>query len=82
MEKLSLQAIQPTETLKRSIVKTVTYRAAIIILDFFCLYLFTGQIKAAIWFTIISNLYTSLGYFIHERVWDRIKWGRIVYKQV
>jgi uncharacterized membrane protein len=24
---------------------------------------------------IASNIYTTLGYFLHERVWARIKWG-------
>jgi len=77
MEKVSVIPDYPTETLKRSLVKTLTYRGTIIVLDFVCLYIFTGQLKAAIWFTIVSNIYTSLGYFIHERVWDKIKWGRI-----
>ena len=66
------------ETLRRSIVKTVSYRAAILILDFTAIYLFTGQIKVALGFMIVSNIYTTLGYFFHERIWDKIKWGKIV----
>ena len=26
---------------------------------------------------IVSNIYTTIGYFLHERIWDRIKWGKI-----
>ena len=72
-----LQASHPDETLKRSMVKTISYRTIIIILDFGTLYLFTGKIKVAVGFTIISNLYTTVAYFFHERIWDKVKWGRI-----
>jgi uncharacterized membrane protein len=68
------------ETIGRSVVKTISYRLAILILDFTCIYLFTGQIKIALGFMVISNIYTTLGYFFHERIWDRIKWGKIMNK--
>ncbi len=67
----------PGETLKRSIVKTVTYRLVVLVLDFSVIYLFTGQIKIAVGFMILSNIYTSFSYFFHERIWDNIKWGTI-----
>jgi len=69
------------ETLKRSIVKTISYRVVILILDFTSIYLFTGKIKIALGFMLISNIYTTLGYFFHERIWDRIKWGKIIYQK-
>lgn len=64
------------ETLKRTLVKTISYRIAIIIFDFTAVYLFTGKVKIALGFMLVSNIYTSVGYFIHERVWDKIKWGK------
>lgn len=64
------------ETLKRSLVKTISYRIAIIIFDFTAVYLFTGEVKIALGFMLVSNIYTSVGYFIHERIWDRIRWGK------
>ncbi len=70
------------ETLGRSIVKTVSYRLVILVLDFISIYLFTGQIKVALGFMIVSNIYTTIGYFFHERIWDKIKWGKIIYKKV
>ena len=70
------------ETLRRTIVKTVSYRLIIIALDFTAIYLFTGQVKVALGFMIVSNIYTSVGYFIHERIWDKIKWGKSNYKGV
>ena len=64
------------ETLKRSVVKTISYRLAILTLDFICIYLFTGKIKVAFGFMIVSNVYTTLCYFFSERLWDKIKWGK------
>ena len=76
MEKLSTH--QATETLKRSILKTVSYRIVILTLDFIAIYLFTGQVKVALGFMVVSNIYTTVGYFLHERIWDRITWGKLV----
>lgn len=64
------------DTLKRSIVKTVSYRVLIITLDFTTVYIFTGQIKLAVGFMLISNVYTTVAYFFHERIWEKIKWGK------
>lgn len=82
LEKLIPLEHQVSETLKRSLVKTVSYRLLILILDFLCVYLFTKQLKIALGYTIVSNIYTTLGYFLHERVWDKIKWGKIVYRKI
>jgi uncharacterized membrane protein len=82
IEKLHPDRHQAVETLHRSIVKTFSYRVVILILDFAAIYLFTGKIKIALGFMIVSNIYTTLGYFLHERIWDKIKWGKIIYKKV
>jgi uncharacterized membrane protein len=60
----------------RSLVKVVTYRILIIILDFTVVYLLTGKFDIAFWFMLISNIYTSVAYYIHERIWNGISWGR------
>jgi uncharacterized membrane protein len=60
---------------KRSIVKAITYRAFIVCLDFVAIYLFTGKVEVALGFMLVSNIYTTVGYFLHERLWARIKWG-------
>ncbi len=77
IEKFLPNKLHRTETLKRSLVKTISYRLAILILDFTSIYLFTGQIKVAVGFMLVSNLYTTVAYFYHERIWDKIKWGKI-----
>jgi uncharacterized membrane protein len=70
------------ETVARTIIKTVNYRVFILILDFTTIYLFTGKVKVAVGFMIISNLYTTISYFFHERIWDRIKWSKNIYEKV
>jgi uncharacterized membrane protein len=82
IEKLLPDTHHAEETFRRSMVKTISYRLVILILDFASIYLFTGQIKVALGFMIVSNVYTTLAYFFHERIWDRIKWGKIIYKKI
>lgn len=44
-------------------------------LDFATIYLLTGALRVAIGFMIVSNIYTTAAYLLHERVWTRFKWG-------
>lgn len=60
---------------RRSVLKAVTYRVLIMCLDFGTIYVFTGAIRVAIGFMIASNIYTTVAYFAHERLWSRIRWG-------
>jgi len=60
---------------RRSLAKAITYRILIMCLDFLTVYLLTGAVHVAIGFMIISNIYTSLAYLLHERLWARVQWG-------
>jgi uncharacterized membrane protein len=64
------------DSMKRSIVKSLSYRLIIITLDFTTVYIFTGQVKVALGFMLISNIYTTVAYFFHERIWEKVKWGK------
>jgi uncharacterized membrane protein len=64
-----------SDLLRRSVVKAVTYRIVVMILDFATIYLFTGKVRVALGFMVASNVYTTLAYFGHERIWAHIKWG-------
>jgi uncharacterized membrane protein len=79
IEKLIPPEYRSEKTLKRSIAKTISYRVIVVLLDFIAVYLFTGKLKTALGFTIVSNNYTTIIYFFHERIWDKIKWGKKVY---
>ncbi len=63
-------------TQKRSITKAITYRILIVILDFTTIYLITRKTTVALGFMLISNVYTTVAYYLHERIWGRIQWGR------
>ena len=64
-----------TASRRRSLVKAITYRILIMCLDFLTIYLFTGAIHVALGFMLASNLYSSISYWMHERLWARIQWG-------
>lgn len=53
----------------------MTYRVLIMCLDFGTIYLFTGTIRVALGFMVVSNVYTTVAYIMHERIWSRVKWG-------
>jgi uncharacterized membrane protein len=59
---------EPTTTRKRSLVKALTYRVVIVCLDFLAIYIFTHKVEVALGFMIVSNIYTTVGYFLHERL--------------
>lgn len=64
------------ETRERSIVKSVTFRILVIASDLVVIYLLTRRTDATIAITVFTNLASTVFYFIHERVWDAISWGK------
>ena len=69
------KALRPSEIWQRSLMKSFSYRLLIVALDWGALAWFMGNTEAALGFTIVSNIYTTLIYFVHERVWDKVHWG-------
>jgi adenylylsulfate kinase len=64
------------ESIYRSITKAVTFRVLIIILDFIVIYLFTKRLDLTLGVIIVSNFSSTIAYFAHERVWNRVHWGK------
>ena len=64
------------EYLGRSVVKAISYRVIVVVADFVAVYFFTGRIEIALGFVVVSNIYTTGLYFLHERFWDRVAWGK------
>jgi len=56
------------ENWPRSLTKALTYRVLLLILDFASIYLLSGRLEVAFGFAMISNIYTSIAYYVHERV--------------
>ncbi len=64
------------DRVKRSLVKTITYRIVIMTSDIIIAYFITKRLDFAVGFTIFSNAASTLLYFSHERVWNSISWGK------
>ena len=61
---------------KRSVAKALTYRVLSVSLTFTISLLITGKLS---WATAIAGAeaVTKMAlYYFHERVWDRVKWGK------
>jgi adenylylsulfate kinase len=63
---------------RRSLVKAITFRALIITSDFLVMFLITRRVDMTVGLVIGTNLASSLLYYFHERIWSRIRWGRVV----
>jgi uncharacterized membrane protein len=68
-------SVERAPSRKRSVVKALTYRVIILCLDFIVIYVLTRKAEIAAGFMIVSNVYTTVGYVLHERLWARIRWG-------
>ena len=60
----------------RTISKSITWRALITINNFLIPYLLTGSWKTAAAFLTIATIMNIVIYYTHERIWDRIVWGK------
>jgi adenylylsulfate kinase len=61
---------------KRSLVKATTFRAVILCSDTIVIFLITHRWETTGALVIITNIASTTLYFLHERVWSRIQWGR------
>lgn len=61
---------------KRSIVKAITFRTLILCSDAIVIFLITHRWDTTLGLVVATNLASTALYFIHERVWNRIQWGR------
>ena len=65
-----------SDTNKRSLIKTVTWRVTGSSATFLIAYIMTGNFAIAGVIGIVQLISNSILYFIHERVWNQIKWGK------
>jgi uncharacterized membrane protein len=61
---------------KRSLLKAVTFRIIIICSDSIIIYTITHRFDIAFTVILFSNLASTILYFIHERIWNKIHWGK------
>ena len=63
------------ETHQRTVVRMISYRITAWLFTILWTYLFTGSIGQATGFATALHLLLSVDYYIHERIWLKIKWG-------
>jgi uncharacterized membrane protein len=63
------------ETRRRSIVKTISYRIFSSMLTFLIAWALSGRFSLGLQIGLLDAVTKLVGYFLHERVWARIKWG-------
>ena len=61
---------------KRSLIKAITFRVLILCSDTVVIFLITHRWDMTAGLVIATNLASSTLYFLHERLWNRIQWGR------
>lgn len=66
------------ETALRSLVKTVIYRVFITIVTALAFILMGNDPAKAIGESVAINLFYAVCYYINERIWNKIKWGKII----
>lgn len=64
------------ESIKRSLVKTVVWRIVVFIADFSIAYFFTKDLDLSTKLAFTKVVISFMLYFIHERAWNRVAWGR------
>jgi len=60
----------------RSIFKAITWRVIATLTTTILVFIFTGNLTIAIgvgFFDVVTKL---IFYYLHERAWDKVEWGR------
>ena len=61
----------------RSIVKALSYRSMGALLSACVALVLTGQIGLAVTFGLVDFVVKFGAYYVHERIWERIHFGRV-----
>jgi len=69
-------SIAPQENIKRSIVKTISWRVVGTVATVTISYIITGTMALAFSIGGIELVSKMILYFFHERTWNNIKWGK------
>ena len=76
LEKEVSTSIVPQENIKRSIVKTISWRVVGTLATVTISYAITGTMVLAFSIGGIELVSKMVLYFFHERAWNNLKWGK------
>ena len=65
-----------TDTARRSVVKTLSWRLTGSSATFLIAWLIAGNFAMASTIAIIQLVANTVLYFVHERLWNQVRWGR------
>jgi uncharacterized membrane protein len=71
-----VQGSSVDEKIKRSLVKTITYKIVMTIFLFVISFLITTETDKSLNIAILYNILSVFIYFSHERAWNKIRWGK------
>lgn len=63
-------------THKRSFLKAISYRILGYIMTALLVYFATKNVMLSLGIGAIDSFIKIIGYYFHERIWDKIEWGR------
>ena len=63
-------------SVKRSLLKSITYRIICTIETFIIAWVFTGRVWIASDIALPLVIIKIISFFVHERIWDHIRYGR------
>ena len=61
---------------RRSVVKAIGYKSVSIALLAALAWIFTRDLMHMTAITVTYEVIAIVGYYVYERIWERIKWGR------
>jgi len=62
----------------RTLVKTLTWRVIAVVATVVGIYLYKGDLKSSIAVGVAINAVKMGLYYVHERIWNRVSFGRVL----
>ncbi len=66
------------ETYFRSVIKSITWRVVATSTTIILVFIFTGHVALALGVGFVEIVAKFILFFLHERVWDRMAWGKVL----
>ncbi len=67
------------ESRRRSVVKAVSWRITATLTTILIVFFFTENVAVSLAIGVIEGMAKVLWYYMHERLWERIPWGRVIH---
>ena len=61
---------------KRSLAKAVVYKTGSVVLLASLAWIFTRDLVQMSLITICYEIIAIIGYYVHERLWQKVRWGQ------